>query len=459
MDDNHLWANEEFGDVDLGDGRLNARLRALACDTVAAPCGLLTKTVKTRARREAAFRLVENHRVLPDAIAASTTRATCRRLAGSPTVFVAVDQSSLAFKDPHRVKGLGPTGPLRNKGSLRGLEVMSSLAVSADGQVQGLLGQQWWVRSDERTPGGKNDKRDAPHRESAAWVRSMHEVSASMHAHCPGVRPCFVMDRGGDFYGVFNAAQHLGNVDVIVRSAYNRRLTDDRYLHNVVHKAPVVARVARLIRVKSDNGRCRQRLVPLEVRVAHVELRLRFNEKNRGTARLTVVQVRSRRRKQPISWTLLTTCKVKSAADALGIVDGYCLRWRIEDFHRSWKRGGCDVERSQLGSVDALKRWATILAAVAARIERLKTESRTSPNRPAREEFDEEELRTLLLITGERKPPAGMDMTLDEAVFLVACLGGYGGRSAGPPGSVILGRGMERLLYAVEVCRLVKRSG
>jgi hypothetical protein len=51
-------------------------------------------------------------------------------------------------------------------------------------------------------------------------------------------------------------------------------------------------------------------------------------------------------------------------------------------------------------------------------------------------------------------------MTLDDAVFLVACLGGYGGRSAGPPGSVILGRGMERLLYAVEVCRLVKkRSG
>jgi len=65
----------------------------------------------------------------------------------------------------------------------------------------------------------------------------------------------------------------------------------------------------------------------------------------------------------------------------------------------------------------------------------------------------------ILLITGERKPAAGIDMTLDEAVFLVACLGGYGGRSAGPPGSVILGRGMKRLLGAVEVRRLVKGSG
>lgn len=459
MDANQLWAKEEFGDVDLGDERLNARLRAVASDTVTAPCGLITKTVQNRARREACFRLVENHRVDPDAIAASTTRATCRRIASSSRVFVVLDQSSLAFKDPHRIKGLGPTGPFKSKGIKRGLEVMSALAVDADGTVQGLVGQDWWVRSDERTPNGKGDTRETPHRESAAWVRSMSSVQAALHAHCPDVRPCFVMDRAADFYGVFNAKKHLGNVDVIVRSAYSRRLTDGHHLHDVVQKAPIVTKVLRPIRVRRDDGRPRYRAVLLEVRVAKVEALLRRDEKNRGTATLTVVQVRSRRRKQPICWTLLTTLAVKTAADAVAVIDAYCLRWRIEEFHRSWKKGGCDVERSQLASVDALKRWATILAAVAARIERLKTESRKSPNRPARDEFSDDELQTLLLITGERKPAAGIDMTLDEAVFLVACLGGYGGRSAGPPGSVILGRGMERLLYAVEVRRLVKRSG
>jgi len=287
----------------------------------------------------------------------------------------------------------------------------------------------------------------------------MSSVQASLQVHCPDVRPCFVMDRGGDFYGVFNAAKHLGNVDVLVRSAYNRRLTDGRFLHDVVRKAPVVTKVLRPVRVRSDERRADYRQVLLEVRVAKVEVLLRRDDKNRVTAKLTVVQVRSGRRKQPLSWTLLTTLAVNTAADAVAVVDAYCFRWRIEEFHRSWKKGGCDVERSQLASVDALKRWATILAAVAARIERLKTESRKSPNRPARDEFSDHELQTLLLITGERKPAAGVDMTLDEAVFLVACLGGYGGRGAGPPGSVILGRGMERLLYAVEVRRLVKGSG
>jgi hypothetical protein len=217
-----------------------------------------------------------------------------------------------------------------------------------------------------------------------------------------------VLDRGGDFYGVFNTAKHLGNVDVIARSAYNRRLTDGQYLQDVVQKAPVVTKVLRPIRVRREDGRARYRQVLLEVRVAKVEALLRRGEKNRGTAKLTVVQVRSGRRKQPICWTLVTTLEVKTAADALAVVDAYCLRWRIEEFHRTWKKGGCDVERSQLGSVDALVRWATILAAVAARIERLKTESRKSPNRPARDEFSDDELQTLLLITGERKPAAGI---------------------------------------------------
>jgi len=96
---------------------------------------------------------------------------------------------------------------------------------------------------------------------------------------------------------------------------------------------------------------------------------------------------------------------------------------------------------------------------VAARTERWKAESRKSPNRPARDELADDELQTPLLLTGERKPATGMAMALDEAVFLVACLGGYGGRSAGPPGSVVLGRGMERLLFAVEVRRRVTGSG
>jgi hypothetical protein len=35
---------------------------------------------------------------------------------------------------------------------------------------------------------------------------------------------------------------------------------------------------------------------------------------------------------------------VKTAADALAVVDAYCLRWRIEEFHRTWKNGNARNE-------------------------------------------------------------------------------------------------------------------
>ncbi|MBM4281782.1 MAG: hypothetical protein FJ137_13815 [Deltaproteobacteria bacterium] len=70
--------------------------------------------------------------------------------------------------------------------------------------------------------------------------------------------------------------------------------------------------------------------VLLEVRVAKVEFLLRRDEKRFGTAKLTVVPVRSGRRKQPICWTLVPTLAVKTAADALAVVNAYCPRWRVE---------------------------------------------------------------------------------------------------------------------------------
>ena len=30
-------------------------------------------------------------------------------------------------------------------------------------------------------------------------------------------------------------------------------------------------------------------------------------------------------------------------ADIRAVVDGYALRWKIEEFHRTWKRGRCRV--------------------------------------------------------------------------------------------------------------------
>src|SRR6185369_10739664 len=70
--------------------------------------------------------------------------------------------------------------------------------------------------------------------------------------------------------------------------------------------------------------------------------------------------------------------------------------WRIEDFHKTWKSGACNVEACQLRSAEAAMKWATIMASVAARTERLKHRSRTEATLPASVELSEHEIQSLI---------------------------------------------------------------
>src|SRR5262249_604755 len=133
---------------------------------------------------------------------------------------------------------------------------------------------------------------------------------------------------------------------------------------------------------------------------------------------------------EPLRWILLTNRRVEILEDALQIVGAYSLRWRVEDFHKAWKSGACNIEASQLRSREHFVKWATISAAVAARIERIKHLSRTVPERPATDEFSRDEIDATILLRREETPVRynlGDVPTLGEVTRWIADLGGYMG--------------------------------
>jgi len=132
------------------------------------------------------------------------------------------------------------------------------------------------------------------------------------------------------------------------------------------------------------------------------------------------------------------------------VVFGYQQRWRVEDFHRTWKSGACKVEETQLRTAEAVVKWATIMAATATRIERLKHLHRTEPQRPASEEFTKWEIEAAVLLRKKYKkrtdPAPTNQATLGEVISWIADFGGYTGNSSGgPPGSIVIRRGLEAL--------------
>ena len=151
---------------------------------------------------------------------------------------------------------------------------------------------------------------------------------------------------------------------------------------------------------------------------------------------------------------------VRTFDEACEVVRGYTMRWRIEDFHKTWKSGACRVEDTQLHDKDAVVKWATILATVAARIERLKHLSRETPDAPATIELGKLELRALILLKTDQKKRTEVvtdHPTIGQATRWIADLGGYTGKSSGgPPGSITIGRGWRRVLDAARLLKLLK---
>lgn len=447
---------DDFCTLNLGDRRLRSRAIAVLSRAASQPHGRINAVFPEGAEREAAYRFVENGRVEPSNLVAAACDSAMKQRK-SDDVFVVIDQTSLSFRDPNQIRGLGRTGANAYTFVTRGLEVMNAMVVGADGRVLGLAAQEWWVRKEEKSP--EEDRRSSLERESINWVRAMSSSTTNVRRTAPHARITVVGDRGGDFYGVFNAAKHL-HADVVIRSQHDRRLVDGSRLKDVLQRTPLFGSCHRAIRVKRGEV-VEEVKARLDVRVAKVDVVLQPHGGKPGHTPLTalrVVEHSNRKRKPRVSWTLLTTWRVETMRDVERVLDAYCRRWRIEDFHRTWKRGGCSVEQAQLRSVAAVVRWATILAVVATRIERLKTLSRTEPDRPARDELSEDEVEALRLISGERQhwPKNWSEMTIGQAVNLIAYLGGWGGRSQGPAGSTTLGRGLERVEMAASVVAAIR---
>ena len=164
---------------------------------------------------------------------------------------------------------------------------------------------------------------------------------------------------------------------------------------------------------------------------------------------------------KPLDWMLLTNAPIETVEQARAVIAGYTMRWRIEEFHRTWKTGSCDVESTQLRSRDAVVRWATLLAVVAARVERIKHLGRQEPDRPASDELSAVEIEVLIALKRRIKKraeaiPEGVP-TMSQVALWLADIGGYTGKwSGGPPGSITIRRGLERVLHGVEAVRALR---
>lgn len=427
------------------------------------PSGKVSEVFRRPNERQAAYDALEHSTYSVAAIQGMAFRETASQCRGLATVYVALDGSSLSLTDAEGTK-FGSIGSGNKAG--RGIKMLNALAISLQGGTLGLLGQKFWSRT-ERAKRGKY--RPLAERESYRWHQALGIAVGMLKEQAPGTRPHVLADREGDASLLMRRILDLG-ADFTIRANGTRKVVVGgrrvdlrgqlkKLAPLVTHRVPVRSK---------ETGRI-EREATLAVRAAKVTVVLRDHLTGvRGRQPLTAVWARETgapRGARAVEWLLYTTVPVPDAAAALDCLVRYGYRWRVEDFHRMLKSGGGQIEDTQLRSENAVQKWATLHAMVAARAQDLRDASRSTPDSPASSHLSPAEIEALVLLKTDEKRQneviTAEGLSLVTAVRWIADLGGFTatGRSKTPPGAIVIARGLERVLEMVNIVRLLRASG
>ena len=142
---------------------------------------------------------------------------------------------------------------------------------------------------------------------------------------------------------------------------------------------------------------------------------------------------------------LLTNLTIETFEQAYEKVQWYCLRWRIEMYHKVLK-SGFHIEHCRLGEAQRLIRYVTVMSIIAWRLVMLTLLARTSPEAPCTTLLTENAWKVLYYTVKRTTALPPQTPSLREAVIWIARLGGFLARKHdGQPGTIPLWRGWKRL--------------
>lgn len=450
------WAVEEFGRSAIPDHRWRRRLVDMAARAARGPAGRVTEVFGDDAERQGAYGLLGSGAVDGAVVGASMFAAAARRSANESFVYVPVDGTSLTLTDPEKRKEFGPVGA-RAKGA-RGLKVMNAMALSSQGVPLGMTAQQWWTRSPKRRRVHRDHLRPEK-KETGRWINAIRDTRQVMATHAPQTRCWYQLDREADAWPILLEAG-IGDSWFTIRSCRNRFVLQSGgkrgFLRELLAQLPVATEYELTV---SGTTKRQARVAKMSVRACRVTLLLRDKRTlKRFPMQINVVHAVERGTtptgEKPICWTLLTNRPIETTQNLTEVIFGYSMRWRIEELHRTWKTGSCCVEDTQLRSFGAVVKWATILIAVAVRIERIKQLSREQPETPASAEFSPAEIKATILLRFEKTAKSKLKEhsapTVAQVTTWIAQIGGYTGKtsSGGPPGSTTIARGLAKVRAA-----------
>lgn len=449
-----MYDDADLKHMNFGDIRLSERLGKILENFADTPSASIPQASKSLASTKAAYRFFSNDAVEADAIRSGYYKATIERMAekGDDTTFLfKSDSTNLVFTSHKKLTGIGV---LRNQ-KAKGLNLHTTLVSTEDEVTLGVIDQYCWGRKPEDYgQRAKRAKKPIEEKESYRWIESFR---ASQKALPDKDRGIFLGDRGADIYELF-LEPRKENMHLLIRALHNRELTNSsERLFQELENTTSVGFVEVVI---NRSGERKERIAKLEIRYKNVSIKQPYTKRNLPPLNITIVSakeiIEDVNTQDFIYWKLLTTLPVNSKESAIYAVKTYAKRWLIERYHYVLKQG-CQVEELQLEEASRIDKAVAVYTIVACRIMHITYLARTHPDLPCTKVFDADEWRALYCYANKTSKEPIEPMTLNEAVMMLAKIGGFLGRKRdGYPGVKVIWRGIAKLEGATEMYRILK---
>jgi len=410
------------------------------------PCCRIRRLGGCRAQEMRFTRFLRNPAVTASEMVCHAVTGTAARVAGRDIV-VAQDTSELALGGRRaRANGYGPVG---KGGALGGLLLHAAIALEiGSGALLGLADARIWNRDQgEVTP---RRSRATADKESQRWLDTTARVSAALAA---ANSITMVSDRESDIFEHFTCRP--ANTHLIVRACQNRKIetalkTASSLLFQFVDELPEAGRFSVII--PAAPGR-KERVAELALRFSPVELCKPAHGAADlpDTIALTLVDVRevsTLESGEPVHWRLLTTHPVTSLAEGRRTVDLYRMRWTIEEFFRTLKTAGFDIEDADIGDPHVMTKFVAAATVAAITVMQLVKARDGTTDRQLADAFEPDDQPILEALsaklegaTARQKNPHPKG-TLAFAAWVIARLGGWNGYY-GKPGPKVMRWGLD----------------
>jgi hypothetical protein len=450
------WTDKEVDETAFQDLRLGRRFRELLKQMGGGLGESIPLACQDWANTKAAYRFFANDRVNEGDILSGHFGATRERFSASNGPILLLQDTTEFSYQRARPELIGMTKSINsgkdNTGRLRhhtlcGILMHSSLAITTEGVPLGLAAVKFWTRKKFKGTAALKKKINPTRvpiekKESVRWLDNLRQSIDLLGD--PG-RCIHVGDRESDIFELFGLAQELG-AHFIVRMQTDRLAGNGKHTISTEMEEVAIKGLHR-VEVRDESGDAIS--VALEIRTKRIQVLPPIGKQNRyRPIDLTVIHATERdapKGRKPIEWKLITDLPARSRAEAIEKIDWYAMRWKIEVFHKILK-SGCRAEDSKLRTADRLANLMAVYCILSWRVFWLTMLNRFAPDAVPTLALTTDEISLLDQLVpnvGSRRCRPG---TLSFYLTKLARLGGYLARSNdGPPGNMVMWRGLSRL--------------